>query len=88
VEPAGIRPAHRDRLPRAAARTASTRAAITDHWILNLIDRVLEVCRDPVPARSARLGWRCGSTQVLGPEDAAAPLAAPGARIAVTDLLP
>jgi Uma2 family endonuclease len=64
------------------------RAAIPDYWIVNLIDRVLEIYRDPVPARSARFGWRYGAMQVLGPDAAAAPLAAPAARITVADLLP
>jgi Uma2 family endonuclease len=64
------------------------RAGIADYWIVNLIDRVLEVHRDPVPARGARFGWRYALVHVLGPEGAVAPLAAPAARIAVADLLP
>jgi Uma2 family endonuclease len=64
------------------------RAGIADYWILNLIDRILEIYREPTPARSARFGWRYASVQVFGAEGAATPLAAPAARIAVADLLP
>ncbi len=64
------------------------RAGIADYWIVNLIDQALEVHRDPVPARSARFGWRYASVQVLRAGDAATPLAAPHARIPVADLLP
>lgn len=61
------------------------RAGVPDYWIVNLVDRVVEVHREPV--RAGRRSWytnidlaRCGDTIV--------PLAAPGARIAVADLLP
>jgi Uma2 family endonuclease len=64
------------------------RAGIADYWILNLIDRVLEVHRDPAPSRRARFGWRHESVEVLRAGDTAAPLAAPAAPIAVADLLP
>ena len=64
------------------------RAGIADCWILKLIDRVLEVYREPVPARSARFGWRYTAVDVLAAEDAAAPLAAPTACIPVAALLP
>lgn len=64
------------------------RAEIADYWILNLIDRVLEIYREPGRARSARFGWRYTAVQVLRAGDMATPLAAPSVRIAVTDLLP
>src|SRR5262245_4070240 len=64
------------------------RANIADYWLVHLIDRVLEVYRDPVPATAARFGWRYGVMQALGPEATVTPLAAPSATIAVADLLP
>lgn len=64
------------------------RAGIADYWILNLVRRVLEVYREPVPSRSARFGWRYASVQMLRPEASATPLAAPDAHIPVADLLP
>jgi Uma2 family endonuclease len=64
------------------------RAGLEDYWILNLIDRVLEIYRRPVPDAGASFAWRYASTQRLAPGTFAAPLAAPDARIAVSDLLP
>jgi Uma2 family endonuclease len=64
------------------------RAGVADYWILNLIDRVLEVYRHPVADPVARFGWRYAATDALVPGSFATPLLAPDARIAVTDLLP
>jgi Uma2 family endonuclease len=61
------------------------RAGIADYWIVNLVDRVLEVHRDP--ERSGRQ-WRYRSVQRVAPDGEVSPLAAPGARIRVADLLP
>jgi len=63
-------------------------AGIADYWVLNLVARVLEVYRTPIPDPAARFGWRYASTEVLAPGSSAAPLAAPAARIPVSDLLP
>jgi len=63
-------------------------AGIADYWILNLVARVLEVYRTPIADAAARFGWRYASTEVLAPGSSAAPLAAPAARIPVSDLLP
>lgn len=64
------------------------RAGIADFWVLNLIDEVLEVYREPVPAASARYGWTYGSVSLLRRHALVTPLAAPGARIRVAALLP
>jgi Uma2 family endonuclease len=64
------------------------RAGVADYWILNLVDRVLEVYRDPVEDQAAPFGWRYGWSEVLSSGSSAAPLIAPGARIPVSDLLP
>jgi len=55
---------------------------------VNLVDRVLEVYRRPVPDPSSPLGWRYASKEVLSAESFVELLAAPGARILVSDLLP
>jgi hypothetical protein len=47
----------------------------------------LEVRRNPVPDASQRSGFRYADVQTLQPTDYATPLAAPKARIAVSDLL-
>jgi Uma2 family endonuclease len=64
------------------------RAGLADYWIVNLVDRVLEVYRQPTPDAAAHVGWRYGSVEVLGREDSVASLAVPAAGIRVADLLP
>ena len=64
------------------------RAGVQDYWIVNLIDRVLEVYRDPGPDQSAPYGWRYRSVTTVAPPAVVAPLALPSTRIAVADLLP
>jgi Uma2 family endonuclease len=64
------------------------RAGLEDYWIVNLVDRVLEVYRRPVPDSSAPFGWRYASREVLSPESYVELLAAAGTRVLVSDLLP
>ena len=64
------------------------RAGITDYWIVNLLDRRVEIYREPVPDRAASFGWRYGRSVNARPDERIAPLAAPAAEIAVADLLP
>jgi len=63
------------------------RAGIRDYWIVNLVDSVLEVYRDPEPDPSATYGWRYRSVTVLARSAVIAPLAFPSSRIAVALLL-
>jgi Uma2 family endonuclease len=56
-------------------------AGIPEYWILNLRDRVLEVYRDALTSGYA-------TVIIVHPDGGVAPLAAPGGRIAVGDLLP
>lgn len=64
------------------------RAGIQDYWIVNLVDRVLEIYRDPGLEPSAIYGWRYRSVTSLTPRDVVAPLAFASIRILVSDLLP
>lgn len=64
------------------------RAGIGDYWIVNLVEQVLEVYREPVPAPHARYGARFAATMTLGAGNHVTPLAAPTAAILVADLLP
>ena len=64
------------------------RARVPDYWIVNLQRRVLEVYRQPIRAASARYGWKYQSVRLLKAGATASPLAAPDARVAVSDLLP
>lgn len=58
------------------------------YLIVNLVDRVLDVFREPGPEPAAPFGWRYQSVTTNGPEGSVAPLAAHGTRIPVADLLP
>ena len=64
------------------------RAGLDDYWIVNLVDPVLEVYRDPVGDLAASFGWRYQSVEVLERGAFVSPLALPGARIRVADLFP
>jgi Uma2 family endonuclease len=61
---------------------------IADYWIVNLVQRQLEVYRDPVADSTQLFGFRYNSRTILDPADTVSPLAAPQARITVADLLP
>jgi Uma2 family endonuclease len=73
---------------RNAKGSLYARARVPEYWVVNLVDRALEVHRDPVPTTEAPFGWRYGQIQTLRPGDWISPLARPGARIPVADLLP
>ena len=64
------------------------RAQLEDYWVVNLVDRTLEVYRQPVADVAALFGWSYAAKQTLGIEAYIAPLAAPTARVFVRDLLP
>ena len=64
------------------------RAGVADYWIVNLVDHVLEVRRQPEVSDDAPYGFRYRSVERLAPAAIVSPLAAPDARILVADLLP
>jgi Uma2 family endonuclease len=64
------------------------RAGLADYWVLNLIDRVLEVYREPAPDSASPFGWRYARSEVFDASARVAPLAAPGANVLVSNLLP
>jgi Uma2 family endonuclease len=64
------------------------RAGIADSWVVSLVDRVLEVHREPIADPRARYGFRYRSAARLEPPATVAPLAAPSAAVSVADLLP
>jgi Uma2 family endonuclease len=61
---------------------AYARADVPEYWIVNLVERLIEVYRDPTPDR----GYQTVSR--FRPGDSFSPLAAPGTTFAVDDLLP
>src|SRR5712691_1430356 len=75
------------RLDRGPKARACARVGIADYWIVSLIDRTLEVDREP-SGREVRGRARYTSVETLGADATLAPLAAPHARISVADLLP
>jgi Uma2 family endonuclease len=64
------------------------RARIADYWVVNLVDNVLEVYRDPVADPEASFGWRYGSAATLRRGDSVIPLMLPASAIPISDLLP
>ena len=76
------------RIARGRKAAAYARGGIADYWIVNLVDRVLEVHREPARPGPARRRWGYATIETLGADGAIAPLAAPSARVAVADLLP
>jgi Uma2 family endonuclease len=64
------------------------RGGVGDYWILDLVDRVLEVHRDPVRSAARPSGWGYGAVSSLAPGARVTPLARPVTSIEVGALLP
>jgi hypothetical protein len=62
--------------------------AFGEGWIVNLVDRVLEVHREPARPGPARRHWGYAAIETLDADATVTPLAAPAARVRVADLLP
>ncbi len=56
---------------------------IPDYWIVNLIERQLEVYREPIADASQHHGRRYAAVTILKPGDFASPIARPDLRIPV-----
>jgi Uma2 family endonuclease len=63
------------------------KAGILEYWIVNLADRQLEVYRNPVPDGAHPLGFRYDTILALSAKDSVTPLALPGVKIAVSEIL-
>jgi Uma2 family endonuclease len=64
------------------------RARLPEYWIVNLVDRVIEVYRNPGPDAGALYDWAYRGVLTLGPDEHVTPLPDPLARILAADLLP
>ncbi len=64
------------------------RAGVPEYWIVNLVDRVLEVHREPAASPDVPFAWSYRTVTSLGSGASVAPLARPGALIEVAALLP
>jgi Uma2 family endonuclease len=67
--------------------TLYARAGVADYWVVNLVDEVLEVYRDPV-TEGRRRESRYARVRVLKRDATVVPLGAPRARLRVSSLLP
>ena len=76
------------RMARGRKAAAYARARIADYWIVNLIDRVVEVHRESARPDPARRHWGYAAIETLGADATITPLAAPSAGIRVAELLP
>ena len=76
------------RVARGRKAAAYARGRIKDYWIVNLMDRVLEVHREPARPGPARRHWGYAAIDTLGMGATVSPLSAPSATILVADLLP
>jgi Uma2 family endonuclease len=72
---------------RAHKGSLYARAGLSDYWIVNLVDRVLEVYREPRRDSDAPFGWRYESVAVHGADASVSPLALPHDRIGVSDVI-
>ena len=73
---------------RAHKGSLYARAGLPDYWIVNLVERVVEVHRTPAPAATAPFGWAYREIERVEAGATIVPLALPGARVRVDDLLP
>jgi Uma2 family endonuclease len=73
---------------RRAKASLYARGGVHDYWIVNLIERAVEVHRDPAPDPSALYRWQYRSVTRLTPPAEITLLALPGVRVAVRNLLP
>src|SRR5213593_4809137 len=71
---------------RGRKAAAYARGGIADYWIVNLVDRVLEVHREPARPGPARRRWGYAAVETLGAEAMVVPLAAPSSTIRIADL--
>jgi Uma2 family endonuclease len=73
---------------RAQKGSLYARAGIADYWIVNLVDCLVEVYRDPGPDLTAPFGWRYSSVERFRPPATLTLLELPQATVPVAALLP
>ena len=76
------------RFDRVTKGNLYARAGIEDYWIVNLVDRVVDIYRNPGADITAPYGWRYLSVERFTPPSAVTPLCVPAAAIPVSALLP
>jgi Uma2 family endonuclease len=63
-------------------------AGIADYWIVNIVERQVEVYRNPIASADSPTGFAYGNRLTFLPGEHAAPLMLPQTTVAVSDLLP
>ena len=76
------------RLDRHTKASLYAWAGIPEYWIVNLVEGVLEVFREPTPMAGCAYGYGYRQQAIYRAGEAIAPVAQPEAVIAVDDLLP
>jgi Uma2 family endonuclease len=76
------------RFDRRRKQSLYARGGIEDYWIVNLVERVLEVYRDRVPDPAGLYGWGYASVRRLAPPATVSLLALPAVHVSVAELLP
>jgi Uma2 family endonuclease len=76
------------RFDRSVKSSLYARAGIPEYWIVDVVRRRVEVRRDPGENASEASGPGYASIQIFMPGQHISPLAAPGTRVAVDELLP
>jgi Uma2 family endonuclease len=76
------------RYDRGKKASIYARHRIGDYWIVNLVNRQIEVHRDPIADPAHKWGFYYNSIQIFKPGETVAPLAAPQSSVVVNDLLP
>src|SRR5262245_50019083 len=61
------------------------RAGVPEYWIVDIVEHVLEVHRQPAPSPEAEYGWRYVDVQRFAPGGSVSPMAALTAPVAVAD---
>jgi Uma2 family endonuclease len=74
-------------LDRSYKASLYARAGVPDYWIVNLVDRVIEIHRQPTLDLESPYGWAYATVDIVTRDGVVAPLAAPASRIAATALL-
>ena len=76
------------RFDRQVKGSLYARSDLQDYWIVNLVDRCLEVYRSPRVDPEAMYGFRYGEPMIYSRDQSLTPLALPDRSISVATLLP
>ncbi len=73
---------------RTVKHSLYARARIADYWIVNLVDRQLEIYRQPMADADAKYGFGYTVSEIYQPGQIVSPLAMGEKIVALSDVLP